>query len=90
MSSGGADETRGARRASTLADALWTATAEAAHDYCLSEGCVVEALTLLLGKVAGRIAQANGHDLAKYTSFIIQEFRKVAWAEHRRRPWPIQ
>ena len=90
MSSGGADETREARQASILADALWTATAEEAHDYLLSEGCVVGALTLLLGKVAGRIAQAHGHDFAQYTSFIIQEFRKAAWAEHRRRAWPIQ
>lgn len=90
MKSGGGDGARDARRAGILANALWTATAEEAVEHSLSEGCVVEALTLLLGKVVGRIAQAHGHDLAEYTSFISQEFRRIAWAEHRRRPWPIQ
>jgi len=88
VSVGGPD--RDTQHARILADALWTATAEEAVGHALSEGCVVGALTLLLGKAAGRIARARGYDLAQYTSFIMQEFRKIAWAEHRGRPWPIQ
>lgn len=88
MSVGG--PARDTQRAQILADALWTATAEEAVGHALSEGCVVGALTLLLGKAAGKIARARGYDLAQYTAFIMQEFRKIAWAEHRGRPWPIQ
>lgn len=66
------------------------ATSEEATAHHLSEGCVVGALTLLLGKIVGTIARERGHDLPEYVTFIVGEVRKIAWAEHRRRPWPIQ
>jgi len=68
-----------------LAQALGAAASDTATEHRLSDACVVRALTLLFGRVAGAVAHQRGFDLVDYIEFMTGRVRRVAAAEFFRR-----
>jgi len=68
-----------------LARALGAAASDTATDHRPSDACMVGALTLLLGSVAGAVAHQRGFDLVDYIEFMAGRLRRVAAAECFRR-----
>jgi len=72
------------RYASQLAEALMRAASEEARRRGISDACVVGALTLLLGRVAGSVARYRGFDVDQYALFIRNHFTRIAKTEFAR------
>jgi hypothetical protein len=60
------------------------AVSEEAGRRRLSDACVVGALTLLLGSVAGSVASHHGHDVDQYAAFIVGHVTRILKAEFAR------
>lgn len=75
-----------AREAARLADSLLLLASEQAEARRLSEGAVLGALTVALGRVAGSVARQNGQTLDRFSKFVVRHFRRVAKMEFARRP----
>jgi hypothetical protein len=82
-----ASETRYARQ---LADALMRAASEEAGRCGVSDACVVGALTLLLGRVAGSVARHRGLEVDQYGAFIVDPVARSVKAEFARRSPTLQ
>ncbi len=60
------------------------AASEEAGRRGVSDACVVGALTLLLGRVAGSVARFRGLDVEQYAMFIRDHFTRIARTEFAR------
>lgn len=73
-----------------LAEALMRATSEEAGRSGVSDACVVGALTLLLGRVAGSVARHRGLEVDRYAAFIVDYVARIVKAEFARRAPTLQ
>ena len=63
---------------------LMRATSEEAVRAGVSDACVVGALTLLLGRVAGSLARHRGFEVDQYAAFIVDHVARIVKAEFAR------
>ena len=78
------------RYAKQLADALMRAASEEAGRCGVSDACVVGALTLLLGRVAGSVARHRGLEVDQYAAFIVDHVARIVKTEFARRAPTLQ
>ena len=79
-----------ARHVTRLADALLVAAAEHAQDAGLSEGAILGAFAIALGRVTGSAAREGRQSVTLLMEHVVEQVRRVAWLEFGRRPGALQ
>lgn len=70
------------RFAHRLADALIALCHETAQEYRLSVACVLGALAMALGRLAGRTARVHGAEIDQAIDAVIRHLSRVATREY--------
>ena len=79
-----------ARHVNRLADALLIAAAEHAQDEGLSEGALLGAFAIALGRVTGSAAREGRESVTLLGERVVEQVRRVARLEFGRRAWTLQ
>src|SRR5437870_2549876 len=79
-----------ARYVNRLAEALLIAAAEHAQDAGLSEGVILGAFAIALGRVTGSAAREGRQSVTLLMEHVGDQVRRVAWLEFGRRPGALQ
>ena len=78
-----------ARHVNRLADALLLAAAEYAEREQLSDGAMLGALGVALGRVLGNVARQGDQPLPRLVECVLRQVHRTAKVEFARRSWPL-
>ena len=72
-----------------LSETLLLAASEEIETARATPTCLLNALTLLLGRAAGRIARDETQDVDELSSFLVRHLNRVIRQEYARPSWPL-
>lgn len=78
-----------ARYTARLAEALTRLASEHATEHQLSDGAVLGALVLVLGRTAGAVARSQQPDFTQFLDFLVRQVRRAVVGEYGRRPYTL-